>query len=268
MNKLKTLVAGIALAFSAGVANAAIDDGIPGNQLNDAGDIQGELFLNVWNRAAGETFTLDTGWSYDAFVANPTGFTANFGSDANWANFSATGNPLVFSLGAKSNQQFGFGGVNGRNYYVLSVNTVNPNFGSDSTSKAVRGQMDLRIQDINLKANDLNVANNLSTFSVTGEPGDYPNFWGSNVGFTHGSIDTDTEVGQWLAMYEVWSTGGGRGQVTTVNNRVLGYAFLDKDLGTLSFASQPPSAVPVPPALWLMGSAMTALVGFSRRRHA
>ncbi|MBP1152847.1 hypothetical protein [Methylocaldum sp. RMAD-M] len=266
MNKLKTLVAGIALAFSAGVANAAIDDGKPGNQINDAGDIQGELFLNVWNQAAGETFTFDTGWSYEAFAANPTSFTANFGADAKWANFAATGNPLVFSLGAKSDQQFGTGGANGRNYFILSVDTINPDFGTDSTSQAVRGQMDLRIQDIN--QTDLDVNLNNSTFSVTGQPGDYPNFWGSNVGGANGSIDTDTEVGQWLAMYEVWSTGGGRGQVTTVNNRVLGYAFLDKDLGTLSFASEPPSAVPVPPALWLMGSAMTALVGFSRRRTA
>lgn len=263
MNKLKTLVAGIALAFSAGVANAAIDDGIAGNQVNDAGDIQGELFLNVWNQAAGETFTFDTGWSYDAFVANPTSFTANFGSDANWANFSATGNPLVFSLGAKNG--VGVGTTGARNYYVVSADTLNPNFGADADSQNIRGQMDLRISDINSKANDLDVLNNLSTFSTTGQPGDYANNWGSNVGSTAG-FDTDTAVGQWLAMYEVWTTGSRAS--TTVNNRLLGYAFLDKDLGTLSFASQPPSAVPVPPALWLMGSAVTALVGFSRRRHA
>ncbi|BBA32318.1 hypothetical protein sS8_0350 [Methylocaldum marinum] len=262
MNALKTLVAGIALALSAGVANAAIDDGNPGNQLNDAGDIHGELFLNVWNQAAGETFTFDTGWSYDAFVANPTSFTANFGSDANWANFAATGNPLVFSLGAMNS--VGLGTTGARNYYVLSVDTLNPNFGSDATSTAVRGYMGLRIQDINQADLDVNLNN--STFSVSGEPGDYPNYWGSNVGSTHGSIDTDTEVGQWLAMYEVWTTGARA--TTKLNNRLLGYAFLDKDEGTLSFASQPPSTVPVPPAFWLMGSAMTALVGFSRRRHA
>lgn len=253
MNKLKTLVAGIALAFSAGVANAAIDDGSAG---------PGELFLNVWNQAAGETFTLDTGWSYDAFVANPTSFTANFGADPNWANFAATGNNLMFSLGAKTNVD---NGNAGRAYYVISVETANPNFGVENTSINVRGQMGLRVQDINAKAGSLDVADDLSTFSLAGQQGDYPNFWGSNVN-NFATYDTDTEVGQWLAMYEVWTTGSRAS--TAVNNRLLGYAFLDKDLGTLSFASEPPSAVPVPPALWLMGSAMTALVGFSRRRHA
>lgn len=263
MNKLKTLVAGIALALSAGVANAAIESGAP----LYGGSTDGELFLNVYNVTDKKTFTLDTGWHFSEFTANPTSFSSSFGGDANWNTFMSfvdAGDKLVYNLAGRSDVLTG-GAGNPRQRYITSSDSLTPNFGTSTTSTNVLGSIVSRVIDINGKARDnADFAANLTTFSNDGEPGDYVNKWGSNFNGWNGSFDNDTDVGNYLALFSVVTTGGGFGQpAAVVTGTQLGFAFLNLEQGTLSV-----SAVPVPPALWLMGSALTALVGFSRRRHA
>lgn len=268
MNKLKTLVAGIALAFSAGVANAAIESGAPAF----GGSTDGELFLNVYNVTDQKTFTLDTGWHFSDFTANPTSFSSSFGGDANWNTFTSfvdAGDQLVFNLVGRSDVLTG-GAGNPRQRYITSSDSLTPIFGTSTTSTNVLNAIVDRVIAINGKAGDnADFAANLTTFSNAGEAADYADKWGSNFNGFNGSFDNDTDVGNYLALFSVVTTGGGFSQpAATVTGTQLGFAFLNLGQGTLSIASQPPSAVPVPPALWLMGSAMTALVGFSRRRNA
>lgn len=60
-------------------------------------------------------------------------------------------------------------------------------------------------------------------------------------------------------------TGNGAGQVPATQTYILGSVSIDKATGT--FSINPTSGVPLPAAVWLLGSGLLGLAGVSRRRR-
>lgn len=281
--KLKALVAVTAMAIAA-QANAAIDSSTTGN---------GELFLTVWDNAAKISYTRDLGTNLNDFLVAPasaaglkidgslvtTGSTyAQYKTDANWTTFigalgaSGTSN-LQWNIGAMDSTGITVGG--GSRYLSTSNNTL----------AQVKGQSNSALNTFNISNNLVTGVNAFGTHQTSGLTGD-----GSavNVG-TDGSAYAETWYGNnWFNKAQGWTSSAAIGQdlnfffLTTSSSAGLAkasvtqYGYTDANgvfknatftlaaNGNLIYAVPP--SVPVPAAVWLLGSALVGLVGVARRK--
>lgn len=249
--KFKAVVAAAALTVS-GAASAGIDNGWEGN---------GELFLSVWDEVTGLSYTRDLGIHVDDFSAAPGGLIA---ADTYLQNFiSAAGaNPLKWNVGGVSNFDATFSNVDSYGVYITGADGFAP----------VQGTTSLQVQNAIL--NGRNFADSLNsltgfTDSVVNEThtvdvavqGDSRyaggTLWGNSMG---GQLpfNTTSLLGQTLAFYHInfdWM-----GDFSNIAQEFTGNWELRAN-GDLEF-----SPVPLPPAFWLLASAMIGLVGVARRR--
>lgn len=263
MKLAKTFIAGMALALSVG-ANAdwitAGNTGIATTQAN------GELILTIWNPDTLTSYTQDLGITTRQFMDGTAGeLTINLNA-AGLAHVA--GSNLLFNI-AGYNSTFDGADVSSAGFYLTS-----PTGPNDTLIESGFGQLPgysqfldgykIAIQNGTVIGTGDNLGYLLSgaTYagagstwgdSMRGLPGQFS--WGS----TAGDASSPLAGFAWGLDNTTFQTGD------PVQSAIAGapaFWTLDLTSGTLKY-----SAVPVPAAVWLFGSALLGLAGAIRRRQ-
>jgi hypothetical protein len=269
--KMKTLVVASALVF-AGSANAAIDGGssVFGQYIGEPTIGEGELFLSVVARNSGgaeiATYALDLGVTANQFYSNSGTFSynQNLAADANWTAFqaAAAGAATVnWTLAGNANGYDGAFSDAGSEFGFLGTHSGALTSGTTSsgTLSDVIGNIQGQATQVNLAAGDNAnyAANNSVTTTVAGDGislHDGTN-WGADWMAALG--DSETAYGDSSTFYLI-----------TDSDDFTNYLVTAYDTWSLSGDTLSYGAVPVPAAVWLLGSALVGLVGVSRRRQS
>ena len=260
--KAKTLAAAVALAASS-MASAMV---LPSTY-------NGDLTLSIWDATSGHeaSLTLDLGVAMNTAIASyqTAGTTVNFGN--------------IFS-NATYTTEFGFAT---HNLADLRWNVAAADPSIDQERVLVTSQLGSNLQLTNAQASGSATAmgNFFGQFGTATEGGSHNPAQGTFAGggswghIMAGSVyqGTSTGVGGDLGMYSFMDTQG-PDYVTGSGDPAKGGAFKNgSNFGTwnlsnsgvltYSMAAADVPAVPVPAALWLLGSAMVGLVGVARRRN-
>jgi len=254
-NFTKTLVAAT-LALGSVSANASI--------LTSTTDMSGEAWLSVYDSTSTQTFTLDLGVAgvtagslYDQRAAAGSLVNVDLTQFADWNTFLSTANlattqylvaangvsdftPKIMVTGSNATKFDGLsfatmGAIaTGINDHVLNVNADSANFGvpsANDTTLVVDG-------DGHIGQHNEGATSNLLWGGAAYNPNaDY----GSAIDFQLATIDLATFSGTQSQFSGQWELSG--------NSLTLGV-----------------SAVPVPAAVWMFGSALLGLAGVSRKR--
>ena len=167
----------------------------------------------------------------------------------------------------------GFDSLNGDTVSAANVGTVGQAVGMFTT---VNGSAVTNLTGSNFTGNFSKAGNSFLTGSggvadaVTG-PGTFSTAYAAagDVQSTQGLGGNATGVSDWVGsgiatnLYGV--TGNGTA-ASKVQSYILGTAKLDLTTKSIVFAGNSTGAVPVPGAVWLLGSGLLGLVGVSRRR--
>ena len=260
----------IALAVSLAAAAGAHADWATGAGTTP----QGELLLTVWNPEANKAFSQDLGVLAgnalsDSIATNGLNLTLDSDGLAFVMNGGTDYSKLQWNvIGASFDVAFGPAGYG---WYFTSANP-----GGDLPQELPFGSGALGATKNNLLVLDQNLKTlsgaSLSATGTAANPvfltqGDLTNagddnIWGGSLnGFANASGLAGTSAGN-LGTLGAWSfnysnTGAPNPHV------VSGTWMLDAEAGSLTY-----SAVPVPAAAWLFGSALVGLAGIGRRRKA
>lgn len=266
--KVKTLVAAVAMVVAGAAQATPISiDGYTDPGLVGTGNGSGNIFLSVLDPVANLSVIWNTGLTVGQFRNNNASLINTFTvADAGVQSFFSTNaanlSQMRWNLGGLSN-----GPDIGANAGALTTNgnyaPNSPDLTGPLDGGALQTTMNLMANYAALNAFALNSANSVVSNSLSGSGYIGSNSWGDTIG------------GQLL-----WSnsqTGFGGTQTTSffsfdavdpAFNPSTRSAFangqwkVDTTLGQLSYVS----AVPVPAAVWLLGSGLVGLVGISRRR--
>ena len=260
--KLK-LIAAAAMLAVAGQASASIANGTTGN---------GELFLSVYDSVAKVSYARDLGITMNDFMASGStaGYSLNFSADT-----------LL---------QSAFASLNGLNWNVAALDTTG--------GTAVGGQHYLSTTNATLATVKTTLNSNLTTgMSLVDDYVNANNAFGTHVTSANGSntavaadgfayfengfmtnwrgkakFDSTALVGDSLGFFamQASSTSGlGKISATQFGSVDGAAAWTLASNGDLSYSVPAPvSAVPVPAALWLLGSGLIGMVGVARRKSA
>lgn len=255
---------GMAACLAQG-AHAAISVGNP-----NTSQPPGELFLTVYNPVANVTYTRDLGLDLDGFGANP--FSTNF-------------NTLSLDLAADAAFSAAFPSTAGLVYALVGVNqyedTASANAGLNifATSNAPQasvlgfdtvGAYPLMMANVGVYVDATNTAAGNSNFGLdsTSQINVANNGSFGGTTFTNGTlagglngVSTAAPIGTPLSFY-LLSVNLETGE--TANSKFAHTFLLDAN-GRLTYNAQAP-VVPLPPAVWLLGSTLAGLFGLARRR--
>ena len=244
--KFTTVIAAAAALAIAGTANAAINRG------NDM-DQGGELILSVWDSASSTSYTLDLGIDTREFDE-----TADYIielNDQDWMTFTSGAESMTWDV-VGSDRAAGMPSVNG----IMTTARE----GTDSSVTAIQHglyntlQTNIELYAQNLDNIDTDYAADNSYFLTGGDYAGDTGTWGSfagNVTFATASYGDTMEFWQ-------LTTGlieGRRPSPTAEHTKLAG-------TWTLADNKLVYTAVPVPAAVWLLGSSLIGLVGVARRR--
>lgn len=238
-SKLKILAAGFALAFT-GAASASIPD-------------EG-TFLMLNNNATNNSYFLNLGYTlydFQAGLSDKTWDLTNASTGAFWdANFN--GASVSFNVTAQGYPQDGALESYNVTHIPALVNGAQTVFQLEAVAQNVYNKV--------LALNSAAAGGNYGLVTSTSSPASYSFQWGNNVNST---VPNTTSAGldTLLPFYSVTVDPGNPSNRTTV--ALLGNFSLSS-AGLLTY--NPVTAVPIPAAAWLMGSAVTFLFGFARRR--
>lgn len=261
--KLKALIAGLALAAGAGSAQASI--GLTTNS---------ELFLSVWDQTAQQSYSQDLGVNLAQFLTNTN--VNGFNSDASWsvslnsvwgqffnaANASAT----VWNVAA-GNSAGGASLHPSQTYgYLSSFNQANPALPAPNNAAGPSQITGTNIVISNKVATyngaDTTVATNSAAIWTSSDIAYYASQWGGDfAGKTPNQINQGVYGEVLSAIFHGLEINRDTGN-KTVDRWVTLPGTFQLSGNALSYSV---SAVPVPAAVWLFGSALAGLVGFSRR---
>jgi hypothetical protein len=264
MHTLKNVAAAVAIAMSAGVAQAAIIDG-----TNEPG----ELFVSVWDATAQLSYHLDLGITTAQLLANPSQtLVFNLFGDANYAGFLSPQSPLVFNIA-------------GTDKVLLDLPDV-PDFGllvtsNDNVGSAIAGSWDSSTiasngGNIVVHGNALNSVDTAGTCDLgstncsgIADPADGNAYHGANTWLSNfggglpfgNTAAVDTALG-------FWHLGTDENASVAIATQ-LPNDWILTGAGKLCYGGtgcSAPSQVPVPAAIWLFGSGLIGLVGIARRK--
>lgn len=257
--KLKTLVAAFALAIG-GQAQAAIDSDNAANAGTGTG--VGELFLSVIDRggSAPRSYVRDLGITAADFLANDASFVNNLSiaADANLLDIlnNATGT-IAWNLAAAYNDW-------GTNLDTLGYLTTSPiQLDVNNTPSGFAGIGGTAIPNIGIYLQsvngvDANYAADGSQIFGNAANAFYDNSWGDMWNVSH---STEAALDQLLGFYYVVLDGN---TDTTGVQNLLGDWKLSS-AGELTYSAEV-TPIPVPAAVWLLGSALIGMVGVARRK--
>jgi hypothetical protein len=273
MKKITTLAAAIAFA-AAGSANAAII-------LSDTGN--SSLVLSVWDNVAQESYIRDLGYNMLDFIPSAvtpaTGLTINFSADPVFSSLFGNNNAADIFWNVTAADAAGTGATAGRQ--ILSTATLNAEASSFSISNTgvtnAANMFTTFFNNANTQPSPDSTTCATSASCYSTDAGDLQytgdSSWGPNWAALSGTLNNAGNLGSSLGFYSFTTNSGlgfsqadkarfenafGRASFTLAANGSMIY----------SIAGEVPSAVPVPAAIWLMGSGLLGLVGVARRRVA
>lgn len=251
--KAKALVAALTMG-AAMQANAAIDNFSTGN---------GELFFNIRDNVNLQSYILDLNVNLNNFLpSNTTTTNVTYAADANLQNFLGSGSGN-YNWSVMAGDSTG-GTVAGDIRYATTTND-SVNVGANTNIQLVN----YRLVDTDLLTNVNGAigANNSLISPSTSPAYDAASIdtWSNNSPFNA----TASGVGNSLDFWLLTNSGSTIGTFTK-NNKINVDQYAGQwnlaSNGDLSFTSAAP--VPLPPAVWLLGSALVGLVGVGRRKAA
>jgi hypothetical protein len=271
MSKLLTAGAVGALALGAAAAHASIQSG-----ANGSGDaIVFAEVLNSLGSAAVASYAGDTGVSVNSLIAGLSGTTTVLVGDANLTKLfaaDAPGDILEFAvMGGQNNN--GSTATAGSYQYITSVaNNSTTQLNQKNNSSLLSMATDLQ-QDVGTVNSNIN---NPAVNSIEGPSPASAGVWDVNnttgtaywglANLSNGSVSSTVENLYYL-------TGGGGGNLTHTKNTLLSEtATLTSSGLVLTVAgggggtTTTPPTVPLPPAVWLLGSGLLGLAGVARRK--
>jgi len=275
--KFKKLATAILLGAAglSGTAQAAIESPALAGFDNLGGS---ELVFTVFDTATGDSYSRDLGVGFNDINAASS---YSFGADANLLGLLGSGSLVWNVLGGDNNTAGSTADPANHGRRLLATSNSGSPVIDNITDSADLTQLrdanqkvDSLVQGLNVIAphDDGVVANNGSSVVNGGSAS-----WGSVVapnGGIGGTNNVSGAVGDTLAFFLFGETGPmssnpftGANSMTaeTLTTALLG-AWTFDSAGTLTFNGS--SAVPVPAAVWLFGSALLGLVGVSRRKQA
>jgi len=273
--KLKMIAIAAAVLTMAGTAQAALTSGTTQNN--------GSFSLVAWNDVTRAWYIRDLGYLMNDFLPSTVttaaadgGVTGNKTPDAgelinasNKSNFADNG----FSTWLAANSS------SGQIRWMVGAYDQVSSSGTGSQRRMIVSSSD---------ANDSFLNSALDTFVGTSQYGGLFNYFGTSnpavsASATSGmqtTADTGFQsganyslVGDSASLYYVTRTGFTGSTGSTANGTKYGNSAnfatitLEAD-GDLIYSLAPAAAVPLPPALWLMGAGMLAMGGMVRRRRA
>lgn len=261
--KMKALAAVVAMC-AAGGANAAIDLG--GTGLGD----NTELFLSAWDPVNQVSYTRDLGIHYADFLSTAQN------TSASWAGSDNTVWATQFGASNMADLRWNVAAVNNFDSTYSNINTYGYMATSNDSPALMKSTTDVNLSSIDnailsgknyiqyVNGSDTNAAVNATLGYGVADAGAYAGSgsWNNNFGGVVGYAD-DAGIGQSMAFYQV---GYDSSFTTSVVTAMAGLFSLAAD-GTLTYTVGSVPTVPVPPALWLLGSALVGLVGVSRRKR-
>jgi hypothetical protein len=235
-------------------AAAAIPNAASGN---------GDLVFVVVDTVTGATFAQDTGKSISSFLpSNNASFTDTITSDPGYTSLLAEAgtNALAYAIVGGG---YGNLAINGQsNYYVSTTGAA-----TLSTTTAISN---LNLTNFNLIDQNLINPLNGNPPTSTGNSwfipaGTIPNYTPASWLPTwngHSTFNTLSSPGTASNFYFLTGSGSsGRSTDTLIGS--MNFA-----AGVLTYTSNNASAVPLPAAVWLLGSGLVGLMGIGRRRAA
>lgn len=280
--KLKATVAALAM-MAAGGANAAIN---PGGSTTGAG--QGELYFSVFDSVNKISYSRDLGVTINQFLANPNAPMA-FAADTKLQSFISTANAsnsaLVWNLLGAMESDF----TNPADFPKYGI-YMTSNSSSAQLSAMDMAQVGGAIASIGFQVTGINgdaqaqgggavtnYATNNSSTSVGGSGYYGGPYGGSQIGgqIAFSGASDAANIGQSMAFYQIGLALDGTGNPTfdAGGNILTGVTKFSGNWtlganGDLSYGvAGAPAPVPLPPAVWLLGSALAGLVGVARRNR-
>ncbi len=233
-----------------GTANAALQNGYSDASNNTS------VFISVVERDAANAvlrnLVIDTGArTLQTFGGTPWSTTA--AQEAAILNFLATATGSVrFNVGGGLNDQSFSTDLNG---FLTTGTAAGPGSADYAALGSGVGSVDTHIGNANLGT--FNAAGVLAANAAT-DPGWHSNTWGNDVG---GAIQPSNEILFGLNSQLVgWKTAPGTFEIVRT---ALGPITSNLATGDITFGN-----VPVPAAIWLLGSALAALGALKRRALA
>ena len=234
-------------------AQAAIN---PGNDINQGG----ELILSVWDDATQASYTLDLGVTTRNFEENGT-LSYDLSYDENWIQFVSNAQDLRWDIVGSDRDRAPWPGesVNG----VMTTARI----GDDASVTTIRYSLYNTLQSsVEQYANLLNRQErdyDIHKSYLNKDAGD-TSVWGSfnnNVDFASAGYGESMEFWHLTTLGQI-DNQTGRPYHTAVHTKMASTWILDNN--QLVYAT----AIPVPAAVWLFGSALAGLVGVSRRKRS
>lgn len=242
--KFKALAAGVLMAMAGGANASMINGGDTGNG--------GDLFISIFDTVTQNTYFLNTHQNFLNVKTPGFFYSVDLSKDANFSGFA--GHALQYNMAAANS--LNVAGTNIADWgFIASAHTATDlanDFGSvDGTRQNItsyEGALNGKL----LTADSAMVPN--GSMQSWNDP-----TWGSSFGAAPGAMAPLVfGVGETGHLFFVTNDG-------LNGSTIQGEAFSLNAAGVLTIGTAPTSAVPVPAAVWLLGSALMGLVTIGRR---